>query len=130
MALAWLFERQQPLDAEHADRVLLAVADSEVLVPALWHLEIANALLMAERRGVTTEAQTLDYLNRLSQLPIITDETSPQLRQDAIMALARGHALTAYDATYLDLALRYAAPLATFDRQLARAMNEVGGGLV
>ncbi|WP_233472371.1 type II toxin-antitoxin system VapC family toxin [Cupriavidus respiraculi] len=41
--------------------------------------------------------------------------------------MAREHSLTAYDATYLDLALRNGAVLATLDKALARAMHHAGG---
>ena len=56
MVLAWLFERTVVAEAQQADRALLAVADARTLVPPLWHSEVANALLLAERRGVVTEA--------------------------------------------------------------------------
>lgn len=127
MALSWLFERKNTKEADCADRALLAVADAEVLVPALWHTEIVNALLVGERRQVVSEAKVIDYLNRLSGLPIATDDTALAGRRDLVMALAREHGLTAYDATYLDLALRTDAVLATFDAKLADAMHRAGG---
>jgi predicted nucleic acid-binding protein len=127
MALAWLFERNQPEEADCADRMLIALADAETSVPSLWHTEIINALLVGERRRVVTEAQVIDYLNRLSLLPISTDNSAPENRRDSVMALAREYELTAYDATYLDLALRADAILATFDVKLAKAMRRAGG---
>ena len=48
-------------------------------------------------------------------------------RRDLVIALARGHQLTAYDAVYLDLALRTDSVLATFDMQLVNAMQAAGG---
>jgi hypothetical protein len=48
MALAWLFERQQPKDIEQANRLLGACGKSPWWVPSLWHQEVANALLVAE----------------------------------------------------------------------------------
>lgn len=127
MALAWLFERNNTEEIDCADRALLALADAEPSVPSLWHTEIANALLVGERRKIVTEARVIDYLNRLSRLPITTDDTAPASRRDLVMALAREYGLTAYDATYLDLALRIDAVLATFDNNLADAMRRAGG---
>ncbi len=127
MALAWLFVRQNKEDATCADKVLLALSEAEVFVPSLWHTEIANSLLVAERRRVVTEAQVIDYINRLSALPIITDAATVADRRDLVLALAREHQLTAYDAVYLDLALRTGSILATFDVQLAEAMRSAGG---
>lgn len=127
MALAWLFERQKDEEVRCADQVLLAIADTETSVPSLWHTEIANALLVGERRRVVTEAQVIDYLTKLSHLPILTDDTAPENRREIVMALAREHTLSAYDATYLDQALRLNATLATFDGKLAAAMRRAGG---
>lgn len=127
MTLAWLFERTSRKEASCAERALLAMANAETLVPPVWHTEIANALLVGERRRVVTEAQVIDYLSKLSSLPITTDDILPASRRDLVMALARQYELTAYDATYLDLALRMNAILATFDSKLANAMERVGG---
>ncbi|WP_458766265.1 type II toxin-antitoxin system VapC family toxin [Cupriavidus basilensis] len=127
MALAWLFERADQIQAECADKVLSALTSYEVVVPPLWHVETANALLVAERRKVVTEAQVADFVSKLGSLPITTDSAAPAERREVVMALAREHRLTAYDATYLDLALRNGAALATFDGALASAMRNAGG---
>lgn len=127
MALAWIFERSNAKEAASANRVLSLLSDAETVVPALWHTEITNALLVAERRKIVTEAQVLDYLNRLSNLPIMIDSLMIANRRDLIMVLAREYGLTTYDATYLDLALRSNAILATFDNLLANAMHKAGG---
>ena len=126
-ALAWIFERSDPAEVALADRLLDAIAAQPVLIPSLWHIEVANALLVAERRGVAKEAQVVDYLQRLSQLPIITDDAEISRRQEIIMALGRQFQLTAYDATYLELAMRTGSTLATFDAKLASAMQRAGG---
>ncbi len=127
MALAWLFQRVVPAQIDCADRALSALTSYEVLVPALWHVETANALLVAERRNVVTQAQVSDFVARLGRLPITTDAAAPGERREVVMGLAREHRLTAYDATYLDLALRNGAVLATFDVALADAMRNAGG---
>jgi predicted nucleic acid-binding protein len=128
MALAWLFERQKRQEAVCANNALQAIAKAEVVcVPSLWHTEIANALLVGERRHVITEAQVIDYLNKLFALPIKTDSEVVSSRITLVMALAREHQLTGYDATYLELALRTSSTLATFDEKLAKAMRSAGG---
>jgi predicted nucleic acid-binding protein len=127
VALAWFFERSTSAEVALADLVLTTLPECEAIVPVLWHAEVANALLVGERRGVASEAQVIDFTNRLSALPIATDDVLVAIRRDFVMALAREHALTAYDATYLELALRLGAPLATFDGKLAEAMRRAGG---
>src|SRR5260364_59011 len=127
MALAWLFERSKPEEADCAACLLSSMAVVKPVVPPLWHTEIANALLMGERRHVVHEAHVIDYLTLLSYLPITTDDAAPASRRDQVMGLAREDKLTAYDATYLDSAFHNGAVLATFDVELAEAVCRAGG---
>ena len=129
MTLAWIFERADPQEQALADRMLENMTGQEALVPVLWHTEVANALLVAERRGVVSEAQVIDYLHRLSRLPIVTDDLGVSTRQGFVMALGREHRLSAYDATYLDLALRTGSQLASFDAKLVAAARAAGGAI-
>ncbi len=126
MALAWVFERQLPSDAERASRLLAACGEQAWWVPGLWHLEVANALLVAERRGVIAPDASELFLARLSNLPIYTDGDAVQERRPRVMALGRAHGLSSYDATYLDLAHRLGATLASFDRRLNLAAADLG----
>jgi predicted nucleic acid-binding protein len=123
MALAWLFERQQPKDIEQANRLLGACGESPWWVPSIWHLEVANALLVAERRSVLPRAESDCFLARLSSLPILTDTDPLQARRTRTMTLARDHGLSSYDATYLELAQRLGATLASFDHKLNQAAS-------
>ena len=127
MALSWLFRREKKSEADCADRALGALEPDGAVVPSLWHTEVANALLVGERRKIITPAQSIDYLSRLSRLPIVTDDAATASRRDLVMSLARQHSLSAYNATYLDLALRTSSEIATFDDDLASAMRSAGG---
>ncbi len=128
MVLSWVFERYTLAERELADRVLATFFHfQEVIVPFLWHTEIINAFLIGERRKLITEAKSMEYLNKLHQLPILTDKTQSFLRREIIFSLAREYCLTAYDAVYLDLALLNGATLATFDTKLAKAFANAGG---
>jgi predicted nucleic acid-binding protein len=123
ITLAWFFEDET--DA-HADAVRDSLASVSAVVPALWPLEVANALLTGERRKRTTEAKTTAFLTLLKSLPITTDdETATRAWQEALH-LARAQNLSAYDAAYLELALRLGLPLATLDRPLKVAAKAVG----
>jgi predicted nucleic acid-binding protein len=86
--------------------------------PILWWFEVRNALVVNERRGRLDAAATVGILAHLERLPIRLDVDQDG---DTVLALAREHRLTVYDAAYLELALRLDAPLATLDRQLATA---------
>jgi len=121
MALAWLFERQRPEESDRAEAVLAGCGAESWIVPVLWHLEITNALLVAERRGVISQEKSEHFLRRLLALPIETDDTAIASIRGPIEAIARTHCLTAYDATYLELAQRCSGSLASFDRKLMQA---------
>jgi predicted nucleic acid-binding protein len=129
MALAWLFERQQPSDIERANRLLVACGEASWWIPGLWHLEVSNALLVAERRSVLPQTDSDGFLARLSSLPFFTDSDPVADRRSRILALARSHGLSSYDATYLELAQRLGAAIASFDRQLNQAAVALGVAL-
>jgi len=127
MALSWLFPRLDPAEAALADQALDELDHEEFTVPAIWYGEVANGILRGERKGLVTLSQTTAFLGELDLADIETEADSPKLRRSAVMALARSYGLTAYDAMYLELALRRGAPLATFDSQLADATRKAGG---
>ncbi len=125
-ALAWAFERTDPAEAAQARALLGRLATEEAIVPELWHLEVLNALVVANRRGAIGMAKASDFLERLDALPIRTHPVSLSARKEQLFGLAREHELTAYDAAYLDLAIRTHCTLATFDRRLASACDRAG----
>lgn len=125
-ALAWAFERSAPEEAQAALTLLNRLRDDEALVPDLWHLEVTNALVVGNRRGAISAAKVSDFLARLDALPIRIDTTPAAERKEHLFSLAREHELSAYDAAYLDLAMRTGSPLATFDRRLAAARDRAG----
>lgn len=129
MALAWIFARPTPAEQDCADRALQSLHGAVARVPAIWQAEVANGLLVGERRHVVTATQTSDYLRRLDQLVILADTAEGAAHRDAVLRIARQYDLSAYDASYLELALRLSAPLATFDRKLAGAAHAAGGAV-
>jgi predicted nucleic acid-binding protein len=125
VAMAWCFEDEA---TEAADLVLDRLREDEAVVPAIWPLEVANVLLVAERRGRLTEAQASRFLGLLTQLPIEVDDAPREVA--AVVAAGRRHELSSYDASYLVLAERLGASLATLDRRLAKAAERAGVGLL
>jgi predicted nucleic acid-binding protein len=126
MALAWLLVRADRIEAALAQRAFSEVSTAGAQVPALWFAEVANTLLVFERAKRLTEQDSANYLADLAQLAITQDDLPPALRQTRLLDLGRLHKLSAYDATYLELAMRRAATLATFDRKLAAAARSAG----
>jgi len=125
-ALSWIFERNDSEERIRSEAHLQRLAEDEAQVPELWHLEVLNALVIAQRRGVIDLSQATDFLDRLEALPIRTESRVVVGRKEQLFALARENSLTAYDAAYLDLAIRSQAPLATFDGRLAAAAERAG----
>ena len=120
VTMAWCFEDEA--DA-YSLSALAALSEGVAIVPSIWPLEVANVLVVAERRGRLREPASLRFLALLGELPILVDRAVTAPLVPSLVALARRHRLSAYDAAYLDLAQREAAPLATRDRALRRAMR-------
>ena len=122
-ALAWALREEDP----RAQRARALIIAESARVPALWWFELRNGLIVNERRGWITAAGTGSFLQQIAGLTIIVDSTPDEA---AVMALARRHRLTIYDAAYLELALREGIPLATLDAPLAAAARSEGVELV
>jgi len=101
-----------------ADFALVRIRTEEAIVPSLWWFEVRNILIINERRGRISEADTSVFLRELSRLRITIDGS---FEEAPVMTLARKHTLTVYDASYLELAQRMSFPLASLDKSLIRA---------
>jgi predicted nucleic acid-binding protein len=126
MALAWLIVRADGTEAALANRAFGEVSANGAEVPALWYAEVANTLLVFERAKRLTEQDSVSYLADLGLLAIAQDDLPCAPMQSRVLDLGRRHGLTAYDAAYLELAMRRAGVLATFDRKLAGAARAAG----
>ena len=127
VTLAWCFEDEEARTAEAA---LDLLKDGEALVPSLWSLEVANALVVAERRGRLVATDASRFVSVLARLPIRLDPETAEHALTDTMGLAREHGLSAYDAAYLEAALRHGMPLATLDDALVAAARAAGVRLV
>ena len=109
-ALSWCFEDEA---SPETDALFERVRDLGAVVPGLWHLEVANVLLQAEKRGRITAGDVTMRLDLTAALPITTDSETTARAWREILALARAQELTTYDASYLELAIRRGLPLQT-----------------
>jgi predicted nucleic acid-binding protein len=126
-ALAWCFEDEQ---TSAILNFLDEVVENGAVAPALWPLEVLNALLTAERRKRLDAAQRQRLAGFLRDLPITIDSETDSQAWTATMRLAEAHGLTVYDAAYLELAQRLALPLAALDRALRAAAKAEGVPLI
>ena len=125
VSLAWFLDDPIPDFATRARRLLQT--GSIAVVPFLWHLEMANGFVIAERRGLLARDFVERGLNDVDgMIPSAIENSSTILSLRQADASARTFALTAYDAFYLETARRERLPLATLDRSLIRAAAQAG----
>ena len=123
VTVAWLFRDEQ---TDAVRQVLQMVAESGAIVPALWRIEVANALQTAIRRGRIDADYRAASIADLQLLDISVDAESDRHVWTTTLNLSDRFGLTLYDAVYLELAQRRSLPLASLDRQLREAATELG----
>ena len=123
VTLSWVYTDEH---SAASDALLARVADQGAVVPALWRLEIANALQVGIRRKRIDAAYRDSSIQIFLRLPIEIDLETNDYAWTTILQLADMYQLTVYDASYLELALRRTLPLATRDEDLAAAASTAG----
>ncbi len=123
IALTWCFEDEASPETE---KLFERIRDDGAVVPGLWHLELGNVLLQAEKRGRITRSDVAMRLALIAELPILVDQETTLRAWREILLLARTEGLTVYDAAYLELAERRGLPLMTRDIALADAAKRLG----
>lgn len=124
IAACWaLRDEQDP----RADAAFDRMKTDEAVVPSLWWFEIRNILVVSERRKRITESDTAIFLRDLAGLRVRVDR---EPEESVALTLARTYGLSVYDASYLELAVRQAIPLATLDAQLTGAARAAGSELI
>lgn len=126
VAMRWLLPNTRPADSVYAEQALDALATGQALVPSLWALEVANVIAKAESKGLVTVARSQAFLALLGRLNIVDDKATAVHALGETLGLARRYKLSAYDAAYLELAMRSGLSLATLDAELAVAAKAVG----
>lgn len=126
VSMSWLLNAGKPADLAYARKVLGALKADSALVPNLWSLEAANVVARLEAKGLVSEAQAQAFIATLLRLPIATDSATASHALGETLNLARRYKLSAYDAAYLELAMREALPLATLDADLDKAARKAG----
>ena len=125
VALRWFLDRPMPPYANRVKQFFLKGV--RAVVPALWHLEMSNGLVVAERRSILTAAdidQAVIDIEQIAAASMDVDGSVVSAKQ--ALATARAFQLSAYDAVYLDLARRERLPLATLDDRLRAAAARAG----
>jgi hypothetical protein len=129
IALSWCFSQDGAggtEDSGYAQRVLEALREQEAVVTPTWPTEVAEGLLVAERRGRVRADEVARIARLLLALPITVDPVDRARAGTTVFRLARTRALSSYDAGVLELAIRLALPIATLGRDLRIAAGTEG----
>ena len=126
VTMRWFFGDGKPQELAYAGKVLDAMRQDSALVPMTWGLEVANVIVRAEAKALVTEARSGAFLEMLEGVDIEVDAATFAHALSGTLQLARRYKLSAYDASYLELALRLGVPLATLDEDLQKAAKKAG----
>ena len=113
-------------DSAYARTIAVRLSYEDASVPEVWPVEVANGLVMAERRSRLLRTELPRVNEFLLALPVRIEGGSLERSLSAVLDLASRHELTAYDASYLELARRASLPLATLDGRLRQAAEAEG----
>ena len=123
-AIAMAFEDERD---DYSCRALRIVRREGALVPAIWPMEMVNILRVSERRNRIEPSASREFLDMLSELDIRVDSSLNTAGDMATLYETAGKSsLTAYDASYLRLALTTGLPLAAKDGKLKEAAKIAG----
>ena len=123
ISLTWCFDDER---TDATDALLEQLVEVGAAAPALWPLEVLNALAMAERRSRIDAERRQRLAGFLRDLPVTIDEETASHAWAVTYELAARFRLTVYDAAYLELAQRRGLPLATLDQELRAAAAALG----
>jgi predicted nucleic acid-binding protein len=124
VAVGWVHPGQATPETE---AMLAEIADGATLeVPALWPLEVANALTVLVQRRKLTFEERRTALGWLSGLRLKVDDDAAALAFSRLSDLADTYQLSVYDAAYLELAQRRKLALGCGDGPLRRAAARAG----
>lgn len=126
VTMRWFFGDGKRQELVYAGQVLDAMKQDIARVPVTWGLEVANVIARAEAQTLVTEARSEAFLEMLAGMEIEVDTATFTHALSGTLQVARRFRLSAYDASYLELALRLGLPLATLDGDLRKAAQQAG----
>lgn len=121
VALGWVVGTQA---SAYSRRVRLRARREPYHAPTLWRLEVVNVVRSLERRRAMAAGAADIAVNILDRMQPIFHE--PSLPLPDLLRLARSFDLSAYDTSYLALALELRLPIACADGALRLALAHAG----
>lgn len=128
VAASWLLAEGLRKDVAYSTGVLqtLQSAEATAHVPVIWSAEVANVVRTVQSKGWVSSARFGAFVTLLNNLGIATDLEGCRLALTDTLQLALKYNLSVYDASYLELSIRRAVPLATLDQDLLKAAKKAG----
>jgi predicted nucleic acid-binding protein len=114
VALKWVLD-------EPESEAAVALRDQELIAPALWLAEAANALWRHVRTGEISDQEAAAFFSELLKAPVASLPIEPHLERALELAMEIGHPV--YDCIYLALALHHRTHVVTADRRFASAAS-------
>ena len=114
---------------DYAGKVLSCLDGENAATSKLCCLEVLNVFRQFEKKNRVSSTDIERALTYIETLPIAIDRFDWRFNMPHILVLAREHGLSIYDACYLEISVRTNLPLATLDRKLAEAAQNMGVGL-
>ena len=121
VTLTWCFEDQS---SHYSEAVLAALQTDTAYVPVIWELEVLNALLGAERKKLLSHADCLGFWQSMNSFSVKRYDAHVQPLE--LYAIGLEYRLSAYDSTYLELAIKLGLPLASLDKKIRSAAELAG----
>jgi predicted nucleic acid-binding protein len=100
--------------------------DDQITIPLLWWYEFTNVLNLSVKRNRLKHNEAINMINLFEDLQMKTDDSHGSDYTEKIFNFSRLYQLPAYDAAYLELALRTDSILASLDEQLCEAAVKAG----
>lgn len=127
VTLSWLLPDER---GEATDALVDELAHTTAIAPAIWPYEVANALLVAQRRARIGNDDIVRVRRALAALPVEVEAVARDHVLSAVSDLGRRLDVTSYDAAYIELAARRRLPLATLDARLRKACAALEVGVL
>ena len=121
VTMPWFFPDEA---TPFTERVLDTLGEQVFWAPSLWVLECTNVLQSAQRRRRIGAERRAEIASELAALPVRLEMDVPDFV--SLDRLAATHGLSAYDATYLELALRRSLVLVSLDARLVAVAQDLG----
>jgi|TARA_B110000908_G_C10040656_1_gene351643 predicted nucleic acid-binding protein len=117
-------------NVDYTSLIYKELENKDCIVPSIWSYEVSNVLLSCKKRNRADEKQINKIANLIYKLPLETENNNFKFIQNNVFNIASSHGLSIYDASYLELAVRFNCSLATLDKKLIDIAKKVNVGLI